>query len=333
MCRFISLLLVVSCINFCQAADAEFEFITLGTASGPDSNGVQAQPANALIYGQDVYLVDAGDGAVTQLAKAGIRVTRVKALFITHLHFDHSGGVLAVLGLRTQMEAPDTLTVYGPVGTAQFIDHLLAAMAPAMDAANGIPERHWQARVTVRELAQGDTVGLDGITVRVAENTHFASPRRTAEKPGYASLSYRFDAPLHAIVFTGDTGPSDAVNQLAHAADVLVSEMMDKDFALANVRRRNPDLPEPVLAGLRQHFALHHLSPEEVAVMAAQAGVGGIVVTHFQGAGDDAAQLQAYRARMQDAFKGEIRFARDLDHFVVSEQARPAIGPARTGNH
>lgn len=333
MCRLFSLLLVVSWINICQAADAELEFITLGTASGPDSNGVQAQPANALIHGQDVYLVDAGDGAVTQLAKAGIRVTRVKALFITHLHFDHSGGVLAVLGLRTQMEAPDVLTVYGPVGTAQFVDNLLAAMAPAMDAANGIPERHWQARVSVRELAQGDTVGLDGITVRVAANTHFASPQGSLKKPGYASLSYRFDTPRHAFVFTGDTGPSDAVTQLARGADVLVSEMMDKDFALANVRRRNPDLPERALAGLRQHFALHHLSPEEVAAMAAQAGVGGIVVTHFQGAGDGAAQLQAYRARMQDEFKGEIRFARDLDHFVASKQARPAVSPAGGSNH
>ena len=39
------------------------QFITLGTAGGPEAELDRAQPANALIVGTDVYLVDAGDGA------------------------------------------------------------------------------------------------------------------------------------------------------------------------------------------------------------------------------------------------------------------------------
>ena len=47
------------------------QFITLGTHGGPVSDRNRSQPANALVVGEAVYLVDAGDGAVQQLARAG----------------------------------------------------------------------------------------------------------------------------------------------------------------------------------------------------------------------------------------------------------------------
>src|SRR5688500_356076 len=78
------------------------EFITLGTMRGPIAHPKRSQPANALVVGQDVYLVDVGDGAVQRLAEAGLRLNAVKAIFISHHHFDHTGGLGAVLGLRYQ---------------------------------------------------------------------------------------------------------------------------------------------------------------------------------------------------------------------------------------
>src|SRR5260370_14236095 len=39
------------------------------------------------------------------------------------------------------------------------------------------------------------------------------------------SCSYRFDTPDRVVVFTGDTGPSDAVTELTTEADLLVSEV------------------------------------------------------------------------------------------------------------
>ena len=83
---------------------ARSEFIILGTASGPNSEANRAQPANALLVGGQPYLVDAGDGAVAQLAKANLRVSAVRAVFLSHLHFDHTAGMLAVIGLRMQLE-------------------------------------------------------------------------------------------------------------------------------------------------------------------------------------------------------------------------------------
>ena len=90
---------------------ARSEFIILGTASGPNSEADRAQPANALLVGGQPYLIDAGDGAVAQLAKANLRVSALRAVFLSHLHFDHTAGMLAVIGLRMQLETRGPLRV------------------------------------------------------------------------------------------------------------------------------------------------------------------------------------------------------------------------------
>jgi ribonuclease BN (tRNA processing enzyme) len=166
------------------ASPAPSEFIVLGTASGPNSEAARAQPANALLVQGQVYLVDAGDGAVAQLAKAGLRLPAVRAVFLSHLHFDHTGGMLAVIGLRMQLEVPGTLRVFGPQGTRELVDGLLAASRPAMRAGYGIPGQGWSADIEVVELADGDSVSLTGFDVTVAEHSHLGMPAGDSRSPG-----------------------------------------------------------------------------------------------------------------------------------------------------
>jgi len=297
-----------------SAQTGSMTFITLGTASGPDAVPDRAQPANALVVGDALYLVDAGDGAGAQLAKAGYRLPNVNGVFLSHLHFDHTGGMLAVLGLRLQLDATAPLQIFGPPGTQAFIDGLLAAMEPARGAAFGVPGRTWQHHLTVRELRAGDTVMLADLMVNVAENSHYQSPQYRAAE-GEVSLSYRFASADRTIVFTGDTGPSEAVTALAQDADLLVSEMMDIPQALANVKRINPGMPAPVLEGLEIHFRAHHVTPEQVAQMAAQARVGAVFVTHFGPGISTPEQAAAYATTMAASYDGPVSFANDLDRY------------------
>ena len=63
------------------------------------------------------------------------------------------------------------------------------------------------------------------IKVTAVENTHFHFQPGSPGYGKYKSYAYRFDTPDRSVVFTGDTGPSDAVARLAKGADLLVSEM------------------------------------------------------------------------------------------------------------
>lgn len=292
-------------------------WITLGTMGGPVGAPERAQPANALVRGGEVYLVDAGDGAAQQLAKAGLRLPQVKAVFLSHLHVDHTGGLAAIIGLRAQTDVRAVLTVYGPPGTKALVDGIAASLKPAAAAGYGIPGQHWPAPdsiVRVVELAGGASVRVGDMAVRTAQNTHYDFAPGSADDAAYKSLSYRFDMPGRSIAYTGDTGPSPAVAALAKGADLLVSEMIDLDLTLARVAQNSPAMPAPARAKLVQHLSTHHLTPEAVGQLAAAAGVGAVAVTHFAG-GSDPARTADYRARIAKGFGGRIALANDLDCF------------------
>lgn len=291
------------------------EFIMLGTAAGPVSQATRSQPANALTVNDDLYVVDAGDGAVGQLAKVGFRVEEVDGLFISHLHYDHTGGVLALLGLQSQLNAKKPLKVFGPPGTKTFIDGLVAGMEPINAAAFGMPNRSWRTLVEVEEVVQGSTIKLDGVTVHVAENSHFAIPEQSGQPEKAKALSFRFDLENRSIVYTGDTGPSEALEKLAKGADLLVSEMMDIDAILKEILGHNPEMPQRQYDGIEWHLRAHHLLPIQVGELASNAGVTRLVVTHMSPNVATAEMAKRYLDEIAEAYDGEAVIADDLDRF------------------
>jgi ribonuclease BN (tRNA processing enzyme) len=309
-----SLIFLAAMASTASAQTPANPFITLGTAGGPEADA-RSQPANLMQAGNDWYLVDAGDGAAVQLAKSGVRLPDVTGLFISHLHFDHTGGVLALLGLRMQLNAFNTFSIYGPPGTKAFVEGILKGMDPAREAAYGMPGVSWVANVEITELVDGSTLEFDGMTVHVAENSHFLIPESAGEPEKAKSLSFRFELEDRSILFTGDTGPSERVEELAQGADILISEMMDIAVVLETVRRNNPNMPEQQFSDVEWHLSSHHLLPEQVGEMAANAGVKQLIITHMVPSVNTEEDAAKYIDIIDDYFDGEIIFANDLDSF------------------
>ncbi|MBB5747029.1 MBL fold metallo-hydrolase [Brevundimonas variabilis] len=297
---------------------AEGVFITLGTMGGPVASPDRSQPSNAIVHGGLVYLVDVGDGSVQQLARAGLQLRQVKAVFLSHLHADHTGGLAALLSLRNQTSLTERLTIYGPPGTQDLVNGIVASMQPAARAGYGIPGQSWQTpaeSVTVTELEDGDRAEVGAMVVTAAQNTHYDFAPGSEEDRLYKSLSLRFDLPGRSIVYTGDTGPSSAVEALASGADLLVSEMIDLPSTMATVARNSPDMLPDAKGRLEQHLSTHHLTPEAVGQLAAGAGVKAVVVTHFAGGTPNAQANQGYVAQIHSRFSGTVTLANDLDRF------------------
>lgn len=293
-------------------------WVTLGTRAGPVTSATRSQPANLLVAGDQNILVDAGDGTAGQLAHLGIQTAGIDAVFISHLHWDHTGGLAAILGLRAQTNAPPRLKIYGPPGTAELVAGLLASMVPGATAGYGIPgapRADVNLMTDVVELRDNDSLDIAGMNVKVRNNTHYSFAPESDLAKRFESLSYRFDLPGRSIVYTGDTGPSTAVEELAKGADLLIAEMMDVDDTIAMVRRFNPNMPPQVAAGMDRHLREHHLLPVDVGLLASRAQVGGVVVTHFAGREVGDPQHFEYLRAIAQNYNGPVIIADDLDEF------------------
>lgn len=299
--------------------DSGYRWITLGTMGGPMPAPDRHQPANLLIKGNAAYLIDAGDGAASGMVAAGAYFPMLRAIWISHIHFDHIGGLWALLGLRLQTRTTAPLTIYGPPGTTAIIDGLLAAMRPSAELGFGVPgekEIDPATGIKVVEVDDRSVVREDDFTVTVAGNCHYSFPPGSPMDKRFRSLSFRFDLPRRSIVYTGDTSPCASVGKLAEGADLLVSEMIDVGDTIAKVRQLSPDLPEAELAKVEEHLRTQHLSPADIGALARQAHVGAVAVTHIAGGGNRQAIADGeYAKEIDEVYAGPMTIARDGEGF------------------
>ncbi len=300
-----------------QEACPTLRWTTLGTAGGPVPTVERSEPANLLQAGELAILVDTGDGAATQLARIDRSPGDVSAIFISHLHWDHVGGLAAVLGLRWMNNFTTPITVYGPPGTVEVVAGILASLRPQerVGFGTGAAVLDPAANITVIELADGQQVDLGSLAVTARGNTHYDY---SLEQVGTTSLSYRFDLGTRSITYSGDTGPSAALTELAQGTDMLVSEVIALEPLIAQIVAIRPDMPQPVQTAMRQHLSTHHVDAVEVGRMANSAGAGHLVLTHFAvPPGPLRASEDYLRGGVRQHYGGPLDLARDLASFDV----------------
>ena len=135
------------------------ELVLLGTAGAPMPVAGRGGISSALIVDGRVFVIDCGRGSPSAFVDAGLDFRRLEAVFITHLHVDHTGDLPGMLlypwGIRADEHGPlAPIRVYGPSrpgglpagdaafhretvvnpdlpdpGTADLVEHILAGYA------------------------------------------------------------------------------------------------------------------------------------------------------------------------------------------------------------
>ena len=64
----------------------------------------------------NLFLIDCGEGTQVQLRKFKVKFSRIKHVFISHLHGDHFFGLIGLISTFRLLGREATLHIYGPVG-------------------------------------------------------------------------------------------------------------------------------------------------------------------------------------------------------------------------
>lgn len=254
--------------------------------------------------GNDVILLDHGFGAHHRLLEAGIPATRVSHMFFTHLHFDHFGDYARLVLTRWDQGGgllPE-LKVYGPAPLLELSDRLFGANGvydPDLVArtSHGASLCLYEARggtlprlrpePAITELKSGDMVRERDWTLETAMVSHF--------QPYLMSYGFRLETSEGSFVYSGDSGPSDAMLKLAKDCDVLLHMCH-------------------YVAGTKYNadFGGSCMSHMDLAELAQQANVGTLVLTHMTDQFDGPAVRERVISDMTKVYTGNLMFGEDL---------------------
>jgi ribonuclease BN (tRNA processing enzyme) len=301
------------------APEAGTRLITLGTRGGPIPMVGRAQSANVLIVNGAPYIVDAGEGVTRRLIRAGIAIRDIDSIFITHPHSDHTGGLGGLLSTEYDYNRTKAVNIYGPPGTDASVKALVQFVAVSAE----IRISEGMRTISPAKIFFGHDTGIGAIyqdanvKVTAAENSHFHFMPGTPAYGKYKSYSYRFETADRVIVFSGDTGPSAALDELAEGADVLVTEVMSaEEWKEQQIKtgRWQSMTPEQQARALRRQVE-EHITPDEIGKMATRAHVKTVVLTHFLPATDPKDDYERLGEQVNKHFSGKVLVAKDLMEF------------------
>lgn len=242
------------------------QVVMLGTGT-PLPDPERSGPAVAIVVNGTAYLVDCGPGVVRRAAaahKAGIEaldVAKLRIVFITHLHSDHTLGYPDLIFSPWVMERTEPLTAYGPRGLRAMTAHIEKAWEKDVRIrTEGLEEANRTGyKVQVHEISPGVVYRDQNVTV-----TAFA-----VKHGGWDAFGYRFDTADRRIVISGDTAPTEAVARACDGCDVLLHEVYTPK------RKRIVESAEK-----QAYFKAFHTSPEELGEIATRARPKLLVLHH-----------------------------------------------------
>lgn len=211
------------------------------------TNGWYSTPTgdtpSILIDTKEHYLVlDAGNG-IYKLDQY-IKEEKPISMFISHFHIDHTSG----LHTLSKFDFKQGIDVYVGIGRSKDFETLV------------------NPPFTVGYKPRPDNVGSLKTEIRLNELSEEGEniPFKTSaikQYHAYIDHGYRFELEGKTITYTGDCGLTDQTRKLAKNSDLLISECTYKEINKAS--------------------QWGHMSPDEVATLAKEAGVNQLILTHF----------------------------------------------------
>ena len=281
--------------------------VFLGTA-GSFPTVDRSLPAIAIHRGKELFLFDCGEGVQRQMFIAQIGFKYKLRIFISHIHGDHILGLPGLLQTMSLFNLTRPVEIYGPAGINNFLQALIDTL-----------RFHLTFPIKIIEVKEGIVCNESEYWIRSVWTDHrvpnLAYAILEKERPGkfypekaqslcvpegplWSRLQYGEKVTLEdervivpeqvlgpprsgrKIVYSGDTKPCDALLELARDADLLIHEATIDDE----------------LAERAGQYG--HSTPRQAALLAKEANVKRLILTHIGLRYDNADVLRKQAAKI-----------------------------------
>jgi ribonuclease Z len=254
--------------------------ITTGTGAPlPDPNRVG--PQAVVVAGDQILVFDTGPGSTRQLALTGLSISAVNALFLTHYHSDHISDLGEfMLQHWTGTGTVEPLQIYGPPGVESVVAGFLAAYQLdrgyriGHHGADVMPPSGFGAVAHTFDL--GSDLMSSAVVYEAGDVQVIAF--NVDHPPVVPAVGFRVNYKGRSAVITGDTIYSDSLIHHAMGADLIVSDALNHKMSQW-VSEAGAD-QDNNLSSVTEDIQESHIRPEEAAIVAREAGVPVLIITH-----------------------------------------------------
>ncbi len=244
------------------------KLVILGTATNiPDETH---ENTHMILVGKNrMVLIDGPGNPFRRIKQADLDIDRLTDIIMTHFHPDHVGGIpLLLMGIGLSgRETP--MNIYANKHCLDYMKELLVAFE--WENWHSFPVNFYLLPEKNMHLVLDD----EEFRIYSSPVEHFIP-----------AIGLRIVLPLadKVLAYSGDTAPTESLNDLAHQADVLIHEAAGESVG--------------------------HSSAKQAGELAASAGAKKLILVHYPVGEFDYQKLVGEAA---ETFSGEIVMAEDFD--------------------